>query len=211
MKKLYALINILRWRRCPTGRRWIAHRLSPIAYCLLLLAFILEPCTLNLADAQTYTLTGNICASVDCQCDTLGNCTQTFPAGTSVTLIPKADTGYVFVGWIGEGLSGTKPASLVMSQDRRVVAIFESYVYRNLYVISYGTGSGKVTSTPAGIDGIFTQKQFQDNSKVVLTAVPDADSTFTGWKLSVGTCSGTGTCTITMTTSKIVTANFKKK
>jgi hypothetical protein len=172
----------------------------------LLLTLSLAPCT-----SFSFTLTGNICASADCTCDTLGNCTQTFPAGTILTLTPKADPGKYFVGWIGEGLSGTKPASITMSKDRRVVAIFESYVYRNLYVIGYGTGSGKVTSAPAGIDGIFTQKQFRDNSKVVLTAVPAADSTFTGWKLSVGTCSGTGPCITTMTKSKIVTAVFKRK
>lgn len=199
MKKLLANLDILRRRRCPTGRRWMF-------FVLLTLALILEPCT-----SFSFTLTGNICASADCTCDTLGNCTQTFPAGTVLTLTPKANEGKVFIGWIGEGLSGTKPASITMSQDRHVTALFESIVYRNLYVIGYGTGSGKVVSNPAGIDGINTMKQFPEDIKVTLTATPAADSTFAGWKLSVGTCSGTGPCVTTMTKSKIVTAVFKKR
>jgi hypothetical protein len=41
---------------------------------------------------------------------------------------------------------------------------------------------------------------------VTLTAVPDAISEFTGW--SGEGCSGTGTCVVTMNTSRAVTANF---
>jgi hypothetical protein len=41
---------------------------------------------------------------------------------------------------------------------------------------------------------------------VTLTATAASGSTFAGW--SGGGCSGTGTCTVTMTADKSVTANF---
>ena len=70
-----------------------------------------------------------------------------------------------------------------------------------------GTGSGTVTSSPAGIDcGSTCSASFYYNSTIKLSAAQAAGSTFTGW--SGGGCSGTGTCTVTMNSDKTVTANF---
>jgi len=76
-----------------------------------------------------------------------------------------------------------------------------------LNVIKTGSGSGTVTSTPAGINcGGICNASFANGTMVTLTAVPDAESTFSGWS---GACSGTNTtCTITMTQSWSVTATF---
>src|SRR5512140_1701919 len=68
-----------------------------------------------------------------------------------------------------------------------------------------GTGTGTVTSTPAGINcGTSCSGSF--SGSVVLTATPDAGSTFTGW--SGGTCSGTGTCSLSPTSNVAITATF---
>ena len=69
-------------------------------------------------------------------------------------------------------------------------------------------GSGKVTSTPSGIDcGIACRAAFGANTTVTLTATPATRSTFTGWGRA---CAGTGPCTLTLTKAKSVTATFKK-
>jgi len=69
-----------------------------------------------------------------------------------------------------------------------------------------GSGSGLIRSEPAGIDcGIMCSASFNYGTVVNLTAVPAADSTFTGW---AGDCSGTGTCVLTIDHAKAVTANF---
>jgi hypothetical protein len=76
-----------------------------------------------------------------------------------------------------------------------------------LTVTKGGTGSGTVTSSPAGIAcGATCSAAFASGSSVTLTATPAAGSTFTGW--SGGGCSGTGTCTVTLSAATTVTATF---
>ena len=73
-------------------------------------------------------------------------------------------------------------------------------------VSSAGTGSGTVTSVPAGIDcGSTCSAQFADGASVTLTVVAAPGSTFTGWS---GACSGAGTCPLTMSADRTVTAIF---
>jgi uncharacterized cupredoxin-like copper-binding protein len=75
-----------------------------------------------------------------------------------------------------------------------------------LTVVKSGTGGGNVTSLPPGIDcGSTCGAEFGEGTNVTLTANADAGSTFTGWS---GACNGTGTCTVTMTGAKTVTAQF---
>ena len=70
------------------------------------------------------------------------------------------------------------------------------------------TGTGRVTSTPAGIDcGTDCAENYPSFTKVTLTATPVAGSTFTGWS---GACSGTGSCEVTMLEATSVTAAFGK-
>ena len=79
----------------------------------------------------------------------------------------------------------------------------------NLSVTKPGTGSGTVTSTPAGIDcGATCSASFSSGTAVTLTATPATGSDFTGWS---GACSGTGDCNITMNSSVTVTATFTLK
>ena len=67
------------------------------------------------------------------------------------------------------------------------------------------SGNGKVTSSPAGIDcgsacsGTFSQT-------VTLTATAGAGAAFSGWD---GACSGTGACTLPMSTDATVKATFQ--
>ncbi len=68
-------------------------------------------------------------------------------------------------------------------------------------------GSGSVTSSPSGIDcGTTCSAAFASGTSVTLTAVASGGSTFTGW--SGEGCSGTGTCTVSLTANRAVTATF---
>jgi hypothetical protein len=61
--------------------------------------------------------------------------------------------------------------------------------YSTLSITKNGTGSGMVTSTPAGIDcGTDCTESYNDSTTVSLTATPDTNFTFTGWS---GNCTGT--------------------
>jgi len=64
-----------------------------------------------------------------------------------------------------------------------------------------------VISSPSGINcGTTCSYSSASGTVVTLTATPATGSTFTGW--SGEGCSGTGTCTVTMTANTSVTANF---
>lgn len=71
-----------------------------------------------------------------------------------------------------------------------------------------GTGSGTVTSNPPGINcsgsGTDCTENYQ-SGEVTLTAAPNTGSNFTGWS---GACTGTGSCIVTMSANRSVTANF---
>lgn len=77
-----------------------------------------------------------------------------------------------------------------------------------LNVAEGGTGGGTVTSNPAGINCPTTRcaANFSAGTGVMLTATPNAGSTFVGWS---GACSGRGTCTVVMNSNQAVTATFK--
>jgi hypothetical protein len=78
-----------------------------------------------------------------------------------------------------------------------------------LTVSPAGTGTGIVTSSPAGIDcGATCQAAYNNGTQVTLTAAPAASSNFTGWS---GACSGTGSCVVTVDAAKSVTATFALK
>jgi len=78
-----------------------------------------------------------------------------------------------------------------------------------LTVTKAGSGSVTVTSSPAGINcGSDCTKIYAINTAVTLTATPGPGASFKEWG---GACSGTSTtCTVTMNTSKSVTATFSK-
>lgn len=75
-----------------------------------------------------------------------------------------------------------------------------------LTVTKAGTGSGTVTSLPAGINcGAACSASFDQGTSVTLTATPATGSTFAGWG---GACTGTGTCNVIMDSNKTATATF---
>jgi hypothetical protein len=76
-----------------------------------------------------------------------------------------------------------------------------------LTVTKDGTGSGSITSIPAGIDcGPTCSATFDHGTVVTLTAAADIDSTFSGWS---GACTNaSGPCVTAVTQARDVTALF---
>jgi len=143
--------------------------------------------------------------SADCR----GSCSATYPAGTQVHLTAVADSGSTLVGWAGAcGGSGT--CDLTLDADREVSATFATAPppppnkHRATVVVQ---GKGRVTSAPAGLDcdSATCSANFDDGSSVSLTATASAGYTFAGWG---NDCSGTGTCSLSLSRDVNVFANF---
>jgi len=133
-------------------------------------------------------------------------CSASFKSGSSVTLTATPAAGSTFVGWSG-ACGGTASCVMTLIDNTSATATFSvSAVQPVLSVTRAGTGSGTVTSSPAGINcGTTCSASFNSGSKVTLTATPAAGSTFGGWS---GACTGTASCTITLSANVSVTATF---
>ncbi|HKG92307.1 MAG TPA: hypothetical protein VKA84_10465, partial [Gemmatimonadaceae bacterium] len=135
-------------------------------------------------------------------------CAALFDPGTSVTLTATAASGSRFVAWAGDGCTGSAPATTVaMTADRNCTATFALVRY-TLGVERTGTGSGRVTSDPAGIDcGTACSADLLQGARVVLTAAADEGSYFAVW---TGDCSGSSpNAFVTMDADRICSARFE--
>ena len=150
----------------------------------------------------TVTGTGTVTstpAGISCP----GTCSASFASGTSVALNASAGSGFAFAGF-GGACNGSS-CSVVLSSDQSVSATFTASASNQLTVSV--TGSGTVTSNPAGINCPGTcSANFADGTNVSLTATPASGFTFSGFS---GACTGT-TCQLTLSggQSLSVTATF---
>lgn len=84
-----------------------------------------------------------------------------------------------------------------------------SQPFVTLTVAKTGTGSGTVTSSPAGIDcGATCSAQFSRGTTVTLTAVPAAGSSIQGWSGCDSVSADQRQCTVTMNVNRTVTVTF---
>jgi hypothetical protein len=158
--------------------------------------------SVNKSGAGSGTITSNP-TGIDCGL----TCSASFSYGSSVTLSAAASPGSIFGGWSGGGCSGTGACTVIMSSAQSVSAAFNPSGLQILTVIKSGTGSGTVTSNPAGIDcGLTCSASFNYGTSVILSAAAGSGSIFGGW--SGGGCSGTGACTVIMSSAQSVSAAF---
>ena len=141
-------------------------------------------------------------AGIDCGVD----CSEPYNSGTVVTLTATPAIGSVFAAWSGD--PDCTDGIITMDTNKTCTATFNLSTVQQfaLTVNKQGTGSGTVTSSPAGINcGTDCTEVYNSGTSVTLTATPDAGSVFAGW---TGACTGTGNCAITMDAAKTVTATF---
>jgi hypothetical protein len=164
--------------------------------------FNLVPATLSVArsGAGSGTVTGNPAGIINCG----AICSQSVTPGTAIALTATPVAGSSFAGWSG-ACSGTGTCAVTVNAATSVTATF-SLLPMTLSVTKSGTGSGTVTSSPAGIDcGTTCSQPVTPGTAITLTATPAAGSSFASWS---GACSGTGICTVTVNAAMSVTATF---
>jgi hypothetical protein len=177
---------------------------SACLYALPSRADSLNALTIERGGSGTGTVSSSP-AGIECGSD----CSESFHAGTKVTLTPTAALNSSFVGWRAGECSGTGPCELTMNDAKSVIAKFR-LEFQTLDVSRSGTGDGVVTSAPAGVTcGSTCSASFEQASSVSLTPLPSATSSFAGW--SGDGCSGTGPCDVTMDQARSVTATFTKE
>jgi len=132
-----------------------------------------------------------------------GSCSETYASGTLVNLNANPAVGSVFAGWSGD--ADCNDGSVTMDADKACTATFNPGTYL-LTANKSGTGSGTVTSSPAGINcGTSCSAAISGGSTVLLFQAPDSSSGFSGWG---GACSGTGDCAFSMSSDRSVSADF---
>jgi murein DD-endopeptidase MepM/ murein hydrolase activator NlpD len=99
----------------------------------------------------------------------------------------------------------TKPAILKQNKQFAKKNCKAKKVY-NLSITIEGSGSGRVSSDPAGIYcEVDCGEDYAKNTRIVLSAQPYTGSMFTGWS---GACTGTGPCNIKLKEDTTVSASF---
>lgn len=148
--------------------------------------------TANFAEKSKYTITTEVSDGTIF----LSPAGGTYYVGETITVLARANVGYVFKGWSG-GLSGTEnPTTIIVDSDITLSAIIEKIP---AYVLSITATNGKVSLNPR-------RDTYEPGSPVILIATPDEGFQFIGWE---GDLSGTQNPTsLVMGSDKNLTAIF---
>jgi DNA-binding beta-propeller fold protein YncE len=136
------------------------------------------------------------------------NCTAEVEEGTTIMLTASADAHSIFTGWTGcDSEPSPSECEVTMSEAHSVSATFtRAYL---LTVGKPGTGSGTVTSSPAGIDcGASCKAEFAEGTAVTLIANPAMHSIFTGWSGCTPLSGHPDECEVTMSAAHSAHAEF---
>ena len=131
-----------------------------------------------------------------------GTCEAQFVENDIVQVTATPAAGWAFSHWDGNCSGTHATCNVTMSGNRVVVARFVQQFNLNVYLV----GDGSVNIQPANITcSSNCTEVFNDGSVLELTASPDPGFQFNGW---TGACTGTGTCNVTMSQNRSVTAEF---
>lgn len=134
-----------------------------------------------------------------------------FDVGASVRLTAEAQPGNTFDGWQGGSCDGSRATTcdVTMNAPTSITATFST----NTYTLDVTrTGSGNVTSSPAGIDlsGGQGSAIFDHGTTITLTAKASGINVFAEW--STGPCAGSSqdTCAFSIADDTTVEARFTR-
>jgi parallel beta-helix repeat protein len=169
--------------------------------------------TFSTVNAAEYTLdvaiagAGSVSGTAPFACSSATDCGGSYTAGTVVTLTATPASGYTVGAWTVNGSTCSGSTCQVTMSAARNVSVSFTAVAVPTYTLGVAvTGSGSVSSSPAGIScGSTCTHGYNQNTVVTLSAAPATGYSFTGWG---GACSGTNACAVTMSAAKSVTATF---
>ena len=157
--------------------------------------------TLTVQNTSAATLTGTTSVAAPFSIVSGGSFSLASGASQVVTIRFRPTTGGTFATNVTVAAGGDTVSRAVSGSSSTTAPTVA------LTVTKSGTGAGTVTSAPAGIScgTDCSETLVQGTQQVTLTAAAAAGSAFTGWS---GACAGTGTCVVTMSSARAVTANF---
>lgn len=189
-----------------------ANAVAGFAMAAMAVACVLPPAasaaTQTLSVAKAGTGAGTVTSSplgINCG----GTCSFAFTEGATVTLTGTAGANSAAVVWSGcETVTIEKKCKVTMSAAKSVTATFD-LLKRKLIVEKKGTGSGTVTSSPAGIEcGQTCSAEYDNGTEVTLTGSAGANTEAVKWT-GCTTVTGENKCLVTMNALKSVTATFR--
>ena len=174
-----------------------------------------ESCATTAADSFALTISrvgtgsGSVTSSpagISCGAD----CTETYTSGTTVTLSAIAAAGSVFSGWSGPAdcTDGQVTVNTALQCTANFTASTAHVLSISLVneISAIGSASGRVISSPSGIDcGSDCTESYLSGQVVTLTPIAAANSKFAGWT-GDSDCSDGG---LTMTAARNCTAKFQ--
>lgn len=190
-----------------SGRRFVILTLATVtlgaALALPSQASANQTLTIQKKGTGTGTVTSSP-AGISCG----ATCSFAFADNTLVTLTgaPGANSGAV--AWSGcDSLTLENKCKVTMSSAKTVTATF-NLVKRKLTVSKAGTGTGTVTSSPAGINcGSECSAEYDHDTEVTLSGTSGANTEAVKWS-GCTSVSGENKCLVSMTAAKSVTATF---
>jgi hypothetical protein len=129
-------------------------------------------------------------------------CAAPFPPGTDIDMTATPNPGSTFTGWTGD--ADCLDGGITMSADHNCTATF-TLAPPTLTVSKVGTGTGTITSSPAGLNcGATCSAPYAFGQTVTLTATAGAGFVFNGWSGDADCSDGS----VTMTTARNCIARF---
>jgi hypothetical protein len=178
------------------------------AVSICALPAVAQAATQTLTVEKTGTGSGTVTSSpagINCG----ATCSFAFAEGAVVTLTAAPASGTAPVVWSGcETITVEKKCKTTMSAAKTVKATFD-LAQRELKVEKKGTGTGTVTSSPAGIEcGATCKATYANGTVVVLSAVSGPNTLPVVW-VGCTKVVAENKCEVTMTAAKAITATFK--
>lgn len=134
-----------------------------------------------------------------------------FTKGCAIVRVTKQDNGQTAIDSRGYNTCSTSALrrferGITLAYQGNTTSFGTPAVTRNLTVTKAGTGTGTVTAGSAINCGSTCSSIYDDGAAVSLSAVAGSGSNFSSWS---GDCSGSGSCNVTMSADRNVTANFQ--
>ncbi len=126
-----------------------------------------------------------------------------YPYGTVVNLTAIPQPGNYFALWGNSASGSVNPLAFVVTNANPIVSLLFAPLSAGQHALTViANGNGKVTPSPRA-------NRYNSGQAVTLTAMPEAGQSFLGWSTDAG---GTqNPLTVTVTQSKVITANFTKR